>query len=197
MQVNHFSQMLLTMILLPVILKTPNGRIVHQSSEIHRFTPSSTRFESREEMNQDIGATNLYARTKLAQILFVRGLQRRLDSGAIRAPEGNRIFINATHPGGVETPQQEQAVEAYGTLGKIGVMAIRPFLKDAVKEGCRPALFATTADAIVEERITAKYIIPDRKISDPNSQALDDEMGERLWALSEMIFKEKFGSLPY
>lgn len=52
-----------------------------------------------------------------------------------QSPKYNGPWINATHPGGVNTDQQEQAVEAYGTKGKLGVKAVRPFLKDPVDEG--------------------------------------------------------------
>ena len=66
--------------------------------------------------------------------------------------------MNATHPGAVSTDQQEQAVEAYGTAGKIGVKAVRPFMKDAVEEGCRSALFALTSEDVVKEGIQGQYV---------------------------------------
>ncbi|KAF2966399.1 hypothetical protein GQX73_g7189 [Xylaria multiplex] len=45
------------------------------------------------------------------------------------------VWANDTHPGSVVTGQQDQAVEAYGTLGNIGVKAVRLFLKNPVDEG--------------------------------------------------------------
>ena len=107
---------------------------------------------------------------------------------------GQAPWINATHPGGVKTDQQEQAVDAYGTLGKVGVALVRPFMKDPVDQGCRPILFAATSDAIREEGIDGCYIVPDRKVTEPTSQALDEELGEQCWKLTDMILKEKLGS---
>lgn len=58
----------------------------------------------------------------------------------------------------MNTDQQEQAVDAYGKLGKIGVAAVRPFLKDPTDEGCRPALFAAASEDIVKEGIQGQYV---------------------------------------
>lgn len=66
--------------------------------------------------------------------------------------------MNAVHPGGVSTDQQEQAIDAYGTKGKIGVKAVRPFLKDPVDEGCRSGLFAATSEDVVTEKIQGQYV---------------------------------------
>jgi WW domain-containing oxidoreductase len=116
MQVNVFAQHHLAMILLPILIKTPDSRLVFQSSEFHRMLTSNPSFESIAEMNRDIGASPLYARTKLAQVLLMRFMHR------LKAQSGNKLglkageapWINATHPGAVVTDQQEQAIEAYG-----------------------------------------------------------------------------------
>ena len=193
--------MLLTMVLLPNLLTTPNARIVFQSSEFHRGAPSSTRFASREEINQDIGPSNLYSRTKLAQVCFARALQRRIDASQYRPAEAGQeppaIHVLATHPGAVATPQQEQAIDAYGTAGKVGVALVRPFMKDAIKQGCRSALFAATGEDVVRENITAAYVMPDREVTAPSKQAQDESLGERLWVLSEELLKSTLGDVPY
>jgi WW domain-containing oxidoreductase len=199
MQVNLFSQAHLTLTLLPVLQKTADSRIVHQSSDLHKGATSSMKFESIQEMNQDIGATLLYNRTKLAQILFLRELYARIKGGQFGTVTGNTglPWINATHPGGVGTDQQEQAVEAYGTLGKIGVAAVRPFLKDPVSQGCRPALFAATSPDIATEQVQNSYIIPDRKVTEPSSQAKDEGLSLNLWKLTKEVLESKIGDLPY
>lgn len=159
MQVNHISQFHLAMILLPVLQKTPNSRLVLQSSEFHRGSRDS-KFESETEINQDIGAMNLYHRTKLAQVLFVHALAARKAKGELgsQAAQESGPFFIATHPGGVSTDQPKQAEEAYGTIGKIGVAAVRPLMKDPVDEGCRPALFAATSEDVVKEKLQGVYV---------------------------------------
>ena len=180
--------------LLPNLRDTPNSRIVLESSELHRGSNADTKFENEAEINRDIGPTKLYNRTKLAQILTVRALQRRIDAGQLGFQPGARIYVNAVHPGGVETDQPLQAEEAYGTLGVIGHKFVKPFMKDPVSQGCRPALFAATSKEVEEQGITGKYIVPDKKVTDPSKEAQDDELGERLWSLSEQIIKDRLGA---
>ncbi len=199
MQVNVFAQHHLVMMLLPALLKTPDSRLVLQSSEFHRMLTGNPSFENLAEMNRDVGAMPLYARTKLAMILQVRYLHR------VKSQAGNKLglkpgqapWINATHPGGVVTDQQEQAVEALGTKGKIGVKAVRPFMKDPVDEGCRPALYAATATKIGTEPIDGEYIVPDCKVTDVSKEGKDEELAEKLWRLTESTLKDKLGNLEY
>ncbi|KAF2751080.1 NAD(P)-binding protein [Sporormia fimetaria CBS 119925] len=198
MQVNHFSQAHLALTLLPLLRKTKDSRLVFQSSDLHRMAPSSVHFESIDEINKDIGATYLYNRTKLAQVLFVRQLVKRIEAGQFgNVSVNNEPYINATHPGGVSTDQQKQAEDAYGLLGTVGVAMTRPFMKDPVKQGCRPALFAATSPDIAKEKITGKYIVPDRKVTEPSKQALDDQLAENLWSLTKEVLTSKLGDLPY
>ncbi|KAL8768748.1 MAG: hypothetical protein Q9194_005627 [Teloschistes cf. exilis] len=159
-QVNHLSQFHLAMMLWPNLQATPNSRLVLQSSDFHNFCPSSTTFTSVPEINTDIGPLNLYARTKLAQILHVRAMTRRMNENqpGFQSPKATGPWILAVHPGGVQTDQPEQAIEPYGMIGKIGVKAIKPFLKDPLDKGCRPALFAATSEDIVKEKIQGEYV---------------------------------------
>jgi len=204
MQINFIAQFHLTMTLLPLLQRTPESRLVLQSSELHRpvgsvGADSKVSFENVQELNRDIGPMNLYNRSKLAQVLFVRALRRRQQSGLLGFSGSPSTlespYANATHPGAVKTDQQEQAIEAYGTLGKIGVKATRPFMKDPVDQGCRSALFAATSKDVVKEGIWGEYIVPDRKVTEPSSQAKDEALQERLWGLTEKLLDEKLGSV--
>lgn len=199
MQVNIFSQAHLTLMLLPILQKTLDSRIVHQSSDLHRAAPPSTSFASIEEMNRDIGPTLLYNRTKLAQIVFLRELYLRIKSGQYGEVTGTAglPYINATHPGGVSTDQPKQAEEAYGTLGTIGVAAVRPLMKDPVAQGCRPALFAATSPDVVKGEVQNAYIVPDRKVTEASSQAQNTVLGLNLWKLTKEVLESKIGDLPY
>ena len=187
------------MMLWPNLQATPNSRLIFMSSDLHRGCPSSTTFTSVPEINTDLGPTNLYNRSKLAQILTVRAIARRMENNqpGFQSPKDTGPWVIATHPGGVSTDQQEQAVDAYGTKGKVGVAAVRPFLKDPVDEGCRSGLFAATSEDVVKEKLQGVYIVPDRKVSEPSNRAKDIELGENLWRLSGQILQDKLGDLPY
>ena len=54
----------------------------------------------------------------------------------------------------MQTDQQKQAEEAYGALGKVGVTAMKPFMKDPVDEGCRPALWTATSKEVVDNEVS-------------------------------------------
>lgn len=159
-QVNYLSQFHLALSLFPALQATPNSRLVLQSSDLHRFPLSSITFTSIAEINTDLGPNSLYSRSKLAQILFVRALVRRIQNNepGFQSAKFDGPWVNATHPGGVSTDQQKQATDAYGTAAKVGVAAIRPFMKDPVDEGCRSALFAVTSEDVVQEGIQGQYV---------------------------------------
>lgn len=205
MQVNVISQFHLMMTLLPILQKTTGSRLALQSSDLHRpvnsvGSDSKVFFTSLQELNTDIGAMNLYNRSKFAQILLVKALERRKKLGHLKfkgGDQGEAPWTNATHPGGIKTDQQDQAVEAYGVLGKIGVAIVRPFLKDPVDEGCRPILFAATSPAIIDEDIWGKYIVPDRKVTAPSKDTDDEQLQENLWKLTEQLLTERLGPLSY
>lgn len=198
MQVNVWAQFHLAMTLLPFLLRTPDSRLCLQSSDFHRM-PNTSGIEFRDlaEMNTDLGASAQYNRSKLAQILLVHALGRRKQQGQLGLTPGGAPWINATHPGAVSTDQPEQAVEAYGALGKVGVTLVRPFMKDPVDQGCRPMLFAATSDKIVQDKIDGAYIVPDCKVTEPSTQSQDEALQERCWDLTVEVLKQKLGSLPY
>ncbi|KAJ9616562.1 hypothetical protein H2200_000281 [Cladophialophora chaetospira] len=192
-QVNVLSQFLLLKKLLPRLQQTPGSRLVFESSDLHQGADGSTQFKDEAEINTDIGPTKLYNRSKLAQILLARALQRRQEAGELGFKPDQKVFINAVHPGAVDTDQPLQAEEAYGKAGVIGHNLVKPFMKDPVSKGCRPALFATTSKEIEEKGITGEYIVPDKKVTSPTSKAMDVELGEQLWRLSEQLLKDRLG----
>ena len=97
----------------------------------------------------------------------------------------------------MSTDQQKQAEEAYGTLGTIGVAAVRPLMKDPIDEGCRPALWAAVSEEIEKNKVQGSYVVPDKKVTDPSSQARDEELGERLWKLTLEVIESKLGKQEY
>jgi len=192
-QVNVLSQFFLMKKLLPRLQKTPGSRLVFESSSLHQGADAGTQFKDEAEINTDIGPTKLYNRSKLAQILLARALERRKQAGELGFRPDQKVFINAVHPGAVATDQPLQAEEAYGKIGVLGHTLIRPFMKDPVSKGCRPALYATTSQEIEEKGISGEYIVPDKKVTSPTSKAQDDALGEQLWALMEQLLKDRLG----
>lgn len=211
-QVNALSQLHLALTLLPNLVTTAKetgvpSRVVMMSPEMHRIVPSSCSFADVDEINTDIGATELYGRSKLAQILLVRHMVRLLDAGMSGFDnmdrDHNLIIVNATHPGGVNTPQQDQMHNAYGdTAGKAIKKLVRPLMTDPVRHGCRSALFAMTSPEMVDGEgelgvVQGRYIMPDKKITEVSKKGQDEEMASHLWDLSLELLGEKIGRLDY
>lgn len=204
------SQLHLALVLLPTLQATAastktSARIMMMSSEMHRLAPNSTKFESEKELTENIGPTYLYGRSKLAQLLIVRELARRLDEGKLGSSPYDPatgmprpVLVNATHPGGVRTGQPSQLEIAYGRVGKILAKVFWPAFVDPIKMGCRSGVFAVTGKDLYEgSGIHGQYIVPDKKIGQPNSKGQDREMGERLWRISLQILGDRLGALDY
>lgn len=209
-QVNMLSQFHLALILLPTLQATAAvakqpARIMMMSSEMHRLVPSSTKFLSTEELTKNIGPAYLYGRSKLAQILIVRELARRLDQGELGSPPYNAstgkprpVLVNAAHPGAVRTAQPSQLLIAYGWIGRILLWVLSPFFADPITMGCRSGVFSVTSMELYEgSGIHGQYIVPDKKIGQPSNKGRDGEMGKRLWDLSIKVLSDGLGRLDY
>src|SRR5262249_21349057 len=92
--VNFLAHFLLTTRLLPSLQAAPAARVVHVSSNTHMLSRGFD-FEDYNWQRRRFFSIRAYAHTKLAILLFNRGLSRRLA--------GTRITSNALHPGIVGT----------------------------------------------------------------------------------------------
>lgn len=92
----------------------------------------------------ELGPNQLYARTKLAVLLFTKyGLVER-----VLLPNGDRIWAAASHPGAVHTGQQDQFKEAYGeTFGTILKHMTIPFMRNP-EQGSLSTLYAATSEDV-------------------------------------------------
>lgn len=174
----------LTSHLLPLLKKTASPssivRIVNQSSNLHEKAPPDTKFASLEELNQDLGPNALYARAKLAILLYSRYLARNL------ADSDPDIFVNATHPGIVETKMSVEDIhEPYPVMGYANSVLLNPLKKD-IFQGCVSSMFAAT-----KTTKSGEYICPPAIPEAGSAMSQDEELGERLMKLTKEIIKSK------
>ena len=92
--VNYLGAFLLTMLLLPLLEKSEQGRVVMMTSVAHAW--GTVRFD---DLNYTHGYNRFaaYGHSKLCNLLFTRALTQKLRS------RGSRVTINAVHPGIVAT----------------------------------------------------------------------------------------------
>ncbi|KAJ3908021.1 short-chain dehydrogenase [Lentinula edodes] len=194
MTVNHFAPFVLTLGLLPLLKKTaqnhPGVRIVTLSSVAHVLITPDVKVDSLQSLNNNFGErdgteANLkrYGYSKLANILFAKELQHKLDEAGIQA-----ISV-AVHPGGVKTD---------GSINFVGPENLSR-LDDAQTplQGALAPLFVAAAEEVWEERSkwAAAYIMPYGVPSpeDESEAAKDSKLAKELWETTEDVLTENVG----
>lgn len=125
-----------------------------------------------------------YARSKAAQIMFTKALQRRLDE------KNAGCACASLHPGGVRT----SIFDTYGPAYMVVIYLLRPFMIDT-PEGARTSVYLATTDK--PEEIASNYFyygLFRKGIYEKRGTSLvnDEKVQERLWATSEELIGEKF-----
>lgn len=179
--VNHLGHFALTGLLLPVLLSTPDSRVVTVTSMMHRI--SSIDFDDlmSEESYSRYGA---YAQSKLANLLFACELQHRLSTA------GADTISVVVHPGYVDTAAQSNSGESVGL--RIEMMmygVINKLFAQSPTEGAKSLLYAATMpDVQGGELWRPKWVArgyPERVSAKPD--AYDEEVAARLWEVSEEL----------
>lgn len=184
MAVNHMGHVTLTSHLLPIIKKTASQgntvRIVNLSSNLHESAPSDTKFESLDELNQDLGPNAQYGRAKLANLLYARYLNQHLTSAH------SNILANATHPGIVDTKMSTQDIHEPFPLGGYGMSAgLRPFQKNQFQGAVSTVFAATTTTK------SGQYICPPAVHEKGSALSQNMELAEQLMKLTREVVKER------
>ncbi|GAB7364079.1 hypothetical protein MBLNU230_g4631t1 [Neophaeotheca triangularis] len=183
MALNHMGHVILTSHLLPLLKQTAEKdtvRIVNLGSNAHQASPSDTKFESLEDLNQDLGPNGQYGRSKLAAILYSRYLAQHLTKSH------PKILVNATHPGFVATKMSTEDIHEPFPLGGYAMSTgLQPFKKNQF-EGALSTLYAAT----VTDK-SGEYICPPAIPEPGNELAQSQELAEQLMKLTRDLVTEK------
>src|SRR5215203_1958861 len=172
---NHLGHFALTGLLLGHV----TDRVVQIASGAHRM--GKINLEDLNWERRSYKRWPAYGQSKLANLLFVFELQRRL------AEAGSPVRAVAAHPGYASTELQSRT----GNALQNGLMAIgNRLLAQSGDQGAWPTLFAATQDIP-----GGSYVGPDGRgeirghptLVSPSSAATDAEMARRLWELSERL----------
>ena len=167
--VNHLAPFLFTNLLLGKLQESAPARIIVVASEAHRRAT----LDFADLMNATVsGLLPAYARSKLANVLFVRALAARLA--------GSGVTVNALHPGFVNShlfhgsPALLRAL-----LGSIG----RPFMLSAAR-GARTSVYLASAPQLAG--CSGGYYRACR-LEPPGAAAQSDADAARLWQQSARL----------
>jgi len=169
--VNHLAPFVLTTELLDLLEASAPARVITVSSANHvgAKTLDLDDLQSRERFAwQDV-----YARSKLCNVLFTRELARRLA--------GTGVTANCLHPGVIATE-----FGAGGDLRGLNAWMFRvlKWFLPGPERGARTSVFLASSPEVAET--TGRYFA-DCKPKEPSRLANDDELAAALWRESERL----------
>src|SRR5437588_4753242 len=178
---NHFGHFALTGLVLPLMLATPDSRVVTMSSGAHKM--GRIDFDDLHGKRK-YGKWTAYGQSKLANLLFAYELDRRLQRKRVKA-----ISV-ACHPGYSATELQSAGPKMEGSSFMERIMELgNMLLSQDAATGALPALYAATApdvqggDYIGPDGIGEPWGHPKKVRADARSH--DPRPAARQWKVSE------------
>jgi NAD(P)-dependent dehydrogenase (short-subunit alcohol dehydrogenase family) len=172
--VNHLGHFALTGLLFDLLKETPGSRVVTVSSAYHRM--GEIDFDDLHCDEKAYGRQAAYGQSKLANLLFMYELQRKLDEAGIKT------LSIAAHPGWTDTNLQQHSVM---------LNFFNRFVAQDAAMGALPTLYAATAPDVQG----GDYYGPEgfmERAGHPtkvgtNKRAKDEAAAEQLWRVSEEL----------
>lgn len=180
--VNHLGHFALTGLLLPLLLETPQSRIVNVSSLGHR--PGRVDLADPMFTNRRYSRWGAYFQSKLANLLFSQELHRRLMRS------NHSTMVVSAHPGTARTE-----------IGRMGTSltnsVIRRFMPILVRDGVQGA--RSQVRALVDQEVGSGdflgprfYFFGSPVREQPSRRARRLDHAEQLWELSENLTGIRF-----
>ena len=164
--VNHLAPFLLTNLLLDVLKSSAPARVVTVASQVHSKSPLD--FDDLRSVS-DYTASQVYRKTKLANILFTYELARRL--------EGTNVTANCLHPGVIST----KLLDDYMGGSRDAGFGSGHTLGSSPQEGGAAVLHVAASPEI--EGLSGKYFF-DNAVRETAPVTYDEEHAARLWDVS-------------
>jgi NAD(P)-dependent dehydrogenase (short-subunit alcohol dehydrogenase family) len=162
--VNHLAPFLLTNLLLPLIKTSIPARIITVSSMTHAW--GSIDFDDlQSERNYD--PSDVYADTKLANVLFTTELSRRLA--------GSEVTANSLHPGVIDTKLYRNYM---------GIKNKEDTDDSTLEGGATTSVYLASSPEVIG--ISGKYFSSSREKT-PSNASTDISTAEHLWRISEQL----------
>jgi len=179
MGTNHLGHFALTGLLMPLLEKTKNARIVATSSIGHRM--GNIDFQDINWEKRKYNSNKAYADSKLANLYFAYHLAEKLKA------ENKDIKVTAAHPGWTRTDLQKHSLM---------MRMLNPLFSQGTDKGVLPTLRA----AFDPNANSGEYFGPSRFfemhgspiVVKSNERSHDAEAAKKLWDISETLTNIKF-----
>jgi NAD(P)-dependent dehydrogenase (short-subunit alcohol dehydrogenase family) len=172
---NHLGHFALTNLLLPRVV----DRVVVVSSSAHRM--GRIDLDDLSWDRRRYRPWGAYGQSKLANLLFVWELQRRLDE------LGSSLRALAAHPGYAATNLQTKTGNPLANLASEG---LNRFVAQSAEDGALPTLYAATEDLPGRSYVGPGGFMEMRgapTLVGRSTAACDSDIARRLWELSERL----------
>ncbi len=167
--VNHLGHFLLTALLLDRLQQSAPARIVNVSSIAH-YQAKGIDWEAVRKSTKNVTALPEYAVSKLANVLFTKGLARRL--------EGTGVTTYALHPGAIGSDIWSRRLPGF-MRGPVNAVIGR--VMKSTTEGAATQVWCATADELGAE--SGRYY-DNCQAKEPSGVATP-ELAAELWRRSE------------
>ncbi|KAF9348061.1 hypothetical protein BGX26_000483 [Mortierella sp. AD094] len=121
-----------------------------------------------------------YNRSKLANILYVKALARRLTAAG-----HDGVYVNAVHPGYCMTDIDVKVESTVGYVASQVMLRTRELVGRTAADGAVTQLYCATSPQIEENNLSGRYFVPDGHELRPGPYAMNEELQERLYKYSE------------
>jgi len=178
--VNYLGAFLLTMLLLPLLEQSEQGRVVMMTSVAHGWV--DVRFD---DLNYTHGYNRFlaYGHSKLCNLLFARALTQKLRA------RGSRVTINAVHPGIVATDIVVNRVT--GRFRWVADLMRLFFL--SCDEGAETSVYLASEPSL--SRVSGEYFV-NCKVEPSSLDSKDLEKANRLYDVSLKLCQIAVDPLP-
>ena len=173
--VNHLGYFLFTNLLLDLVKKESESRIINVSSAAHHFVKGMQWDDINYKDDFKMGL-KAYGQSKLGNILFTKQLAKKLQKDG--------VTVNAIHPGGVNTSLGNQNNSLIGRVLKI---ILKPFFRSPLK-GANTIIYLAEIDGL---SITGAYWV-DGRVAKTSHYSKNEAEAEKLWRLSEKLVSQEF-----
>ena len=173
--VNHLGYFLFTNLLLDLVKKESESRIINVSSAAHHFVKGMQWDDINYKDDFKMGL-QAYGQSKLGNILFTKQLAKKLQKDG--------VTVNAIHPGGVNTSLGNQN---NSLLGRVLKIILKPFFRSPLK-GANTIIYLAEIDGL---SITGAYWV-DGRVAKTSHYSKNEAEAEKLWRLSEKLVNQEF-----